>query len=209
MASRDVLPKGERERSRSGHRDHSTERRIRRREGGSDRTRRRRDHWRRDTLEGAIDPTVPPSEPVLGGNDLGFHPSSLHPGQGLYSSMPSAPPVSPNPSTSRAGGGTCPPTSHGMAPPITGTTSIPGPAYPDGSHRNGTGPFDSHQGNDSISRPSSTPIGPVLMSWAVPGLANFSMNSLGLSESSRDVSSIHSQRTSSLVGVCIHSADGA
>ena len=197
MASRDALPEGERARSRSGHRDHSTERRNRRREGESDRTRRRRDHRRRDTLEGAVDPTAPPSEPVLGGNALGFHPSSLRPGQGLYSSMPSMPPVTPDPSTSRAGGGSCPPTSHGMAPPITGTTSIPGP-YPDGSHRNGTGPFYSHRGNDSISRPSSTPIGPVLMSWAAPGLANPSMNSLGLSERSRDVSSIHSQAARSL-----------
>ena len=193
MASRDVLPEGERARSRSGHRDHSTERRNRRREGESDRTRRRRDHRRRDTLEGAVDPTVLQSEPVLGGNALGFHPSSLRPGQGLYSSIPSAPPVTSDPSISRAGGGSCPPTSHGMAPPITGAASIPGPAYSDGSHSNGAGPFYSHRGNDSISRPSSTPIGPVLMSWAAPGLANPSTNSLGLSERSRDVSSIQSQ----------------
>ena len=195
MAPRDAPPEQERTRSRSGHRDHSdcAERRNRRREGESDRTRRRRDQRKRDTLEGAVDPTVLPGEPVLGGNALGFHPSSLRPGQDMYSSMPSAQPAASDPSTSRAGGGPSsrPPTSHGMAPPVAGTTSV-GSAYRDASHSNGAGPFYSHR-DDSISRPSSTPIGPVLTSWTAPGLANPSMNSLGLSERSRDANSTHSQ----------------
>jgi hypothetical protein len=189
MASRDAPPEREGARSRSGHRDHSTsaERRNRRREGESDRTRRRRDHRRRDTLEGAVDPTVPPSEPVLGGNALGFHPSSLRPGQDPYSSMPPAPPDTSDPSTSRARGGSFsrPQTSHGMAPPIAGTASVPGSAYRDASHSNGTGSSYSHR-DGSISRPSSTPIGPVLTPWTAPGFPNPSTNSLGLSERSRD-----------------------
>jgi hypothetical protein len=190
MASRDAPPEQERTRSRSGHRDHSAERKTRRREGESDRTRRRRDQRRRDTLEGAVDPSVLSSEPVLGGNALGFHPSSLRPG----SQMPPAPPITSDPSTSRArrGSGSRPPTSHGMAPPIAGTASVPGSAYPDASHSNGTGSFYSHRGDGSISRPSSTPIGPVLTPWAAPGLTNPSMNSLGLSDRSRDVGSTHS-----------------
>jgi hypothetical protein len=189
MASRDAPPEREGARSRSGHRDHSTsaERRNRRREGESDRTRRRRDHRRRDTLEGAVDPTVSPSEPVLGGNALGFHPSSLRPGQDPYSSMPPAPPDTSDPSTSRARGGSFsrPQTSHGMAPPIAGTASVPGSAYRDASHSNGTGSSYSHR-DGSISRPSSTPIGPVLTPWTAPGFPNPSTNSLGLSERSRD-----------------------
>jgi hypothetical protein len=173
MISRDAPTEQDRTRSRSGHRDHSGERRNRRREGESDKTRRRRDHRRRDTMEGTVDPTVLPSEPVLGGNALGFHPSSLRPGY----PMPPAPPVASDPSTSR------PATSHGMAPPVARTASVQGSAYRDASHR----------GDGSISRPSSTPIGPVLTSWAAPGLANPSMNSLGLSERSRDAISTHSQ----------------
>lgn len=196
MASRDAPPEREGARSRSGHRDHSTsaERRNRRREGESDRTRRRRDHRKRDTLEGAVDPTVLPSEPVLGGNALGFHPVSLRPGYDLYSSMPPAPPVTSDPSTSRARGGSFsrPSTSHGMAPPITGTASVPGSAYRDASHSSGEGSLYSLR-DGSISRPSSTPNGPVLTPWTAPGFANPSMNSLGLSERSRDVSSTHSQ----------------
>lgn len=190
MASRDTPAERERTRSRSGHRDHSAERKNRRREGESDRTRRRRDQRRRDsTLEGTVDPTVLPSEPVLGGNALGFHPSSLRPGR----QMPPAPPITSDPSSSRArrGSGSRPSTSHGMAPPIAGTTSVPGSAYPDASHSNGTGSFYSHR-DGSISRPSSTPIGPVLTSWAAPGLTNPSMNSLGLSDRSRDVGNTHS-----------------
>lgn len=190
MASRDTPAERERTRSRSGHRDHSAERKNRRREGESDRTRRKRDQRRRDTLEGTVDPTVLPSEPVLGGNALGFHPSSLRPGH----QMPPAPPITSDPSSSRArrGSGSRPSTSHGMAPPIAGTASVPGSAYPDASHSNGTGSFYSHR-DGSISRPSSTPIGPVLTSWAAPGLTNPSMNSLGLSDRSRDVGSTHSQ----------------
>jgi hypothetical protein len=199
MASLDAPSEREQARSRSGHRDHSTsaERRNRRREGESDRTRRRRDQRKRDTLEGAVDPTVLPSEPVLGGNALGFHPASLRPGQDRYSSMPPAQPVTSDPSTSRARGGSFsrPSTSHGVAPPIAGTASVPGSAYRDASHSNGEGSSFSHRGDGSISisRPSSTPIGPVLTPWTAPGFANPSMNSLGLSERSRDVSSTHSQ----------------
>lgn len=200
MASRDAPSEREQARSRSGHRDHSpsAERRNRRREGESDRTRRRRDHRKRDTLEGAVDPTVLPSEPVLGGNALGFHPTSLRPGQDRYSSMPPAQPVTSEPSTSRGRGGSFsrPSTSHGVAPPITGTTSVPGSAYRDASsHSNGEDSSYSHRGDGSISisRPSSTPIGPVLTSWTAPGFANPSLNSLSLSERSRDVNSTHSQ----------------
>jgi hypothetical protein len=76
-----------------------------------------------------------------------------------------------------------------MAPPIAGTASVPGSAYRDASHSNGTGSFYPHR-DGSISRPSSTPIGPVLTPWTAPGFANPSMNSLGLSERSRDT---HSQ----------------
>ncbi len=193
MASRDAPPERERARSRSGHRDHSAERRNRRREGESDKTRRRRDHRRRDTLEGAVDPMVLPSEPPLASNALGFHPSALRPGQYPSSSMSAPPPVTSDPSTSRAGGAPSsrPPTSHGMAPPIAGTASIPG--YHDAPHSNGAGSLYSHRGDSSISRPSSTPIGSVLMSWTAPGLTNSSSNSLGLSEPSRDVGSINSQ----------------
>jgi hypothetical protein len=202
MASRDAPPEREGARSRSGHRDHSTsaERRNRRREGESDRTRRRRDHRKRDTLDGPVDPTVPPSEPVLGGNALGFHPAPLRPGYDLYSSMPPAPPVTSDPSTSRARGGSFsrPSTSHGMAPPIAGTASVPGSAYRDASHSNGEGSFYSHRGDGSISRPSSTPNGPVLTPWTAPGFANPSMNSLGLSERSRDVSNAHPQAARSV-----------
>jgi hypothetical protein len=186
MTSRDAPPEREQARSRSGHRDHSTsaEGRNRRREG--------RRHRKRDTLEGAVDSTVLPSEPVLGGNALGFHPTSLRPG-----SMPPAPPVSSDPGTSRARGGSFsrPSTSHGMAPPIGGAASVPGSAYRDASHSNGEGSFYSHRGDSPISRPSSTPIGPVLTSWTAPGFANSSMNSLGLPERSRDVSSTHLQAT--------------
>jgi hypothetical protein len=113
----------------------------------------------------------------------------------MYPSMPSARPVTSDPSTSRARGGSFsrPSTSHGMAPPIAGTASVPGSAYRDASHSNGEDSFYSHRGDSSISRPSSTPIGPVLTSWTAPGFANPSMNSLGFSERSRDVNSTHSQ----------------
>ncbi|KAI0277079.1 hypothetical protein BGY98DRAFT_658001 [Russula aff. rugulosa BPL654] len=138
-----------------------------------------------------------PSEPVFGGNALGFHPSSLRPGQDQYSSMPLAQPATSDPSTSRARGGSFsrPSTSHGMAPPIAGTASVPGSAYRDASHTNGAGSFYSYRGDGSISRPSSTPIGPVLTPWTAPGFANPSMNSLGLSERSRDVNNAHLQAT--------------
>jgi hypothetical protein len=196
LAARDAPPEREQARSRSGHSDHSAERRNRRREGESDKTRRRRDLRRRDTLEGAVDPTIP-SEPVFGGNALGFHPSTLRPGQDQYSSMPLAQPATSDPSTSRARGGSFsrPSTSHGMAPPLAGTASVPGSAYRDASHTNGAGSFYSYRGDGSISRPSSTPIGPVLTPWTAPGFANPSMNSLGLSERSRDVNNAHLQAT--------------
>jgi hypothetical protein len=194
MASRDAPPERERARSRSGHRDHSAERRNRRREGESDKHRRRRDQRRRDTLEGGVDSTVLPSAPLLGGNALGFHPLSLRPGQDSYSSVPAPPPVTSDPSTSRAGGGPSsrPPTSHGVVPPVAGTASVPGSAYRDAPHSNGAGPYYSHR-DGFISRPSSTPIGPVLTSWAAPGLANPSLNSLGLSEPVRAVGNTNSQ----------------
>jgi hypothetical protein len=166
----------------SGHRDHSAERRNRRRDGESDRTRRRRER-RRDTLEGAVEPTVLPGEPPLVGNALGIHPSSLRPGQEQYTS---------DPSTSRPGGAppSRPPTSHGVPPPppLVGTSNVPGFAYRgEPPHNNGASSFYSQPGdNNYISRPSSTPIGPVHSSWAAPGLANASLNSLGLSEPVRD-----------------------
>jgi hypothetical protein len=114
--------------------------------------------------------------------------------------MPPAPPVTSDPSTSRARGGSFsrPSTSHGMAPPIAGTASVPGSAYRDASHSNGEGSFYSHRGDGSISRPSSTPNGPVLTPWTAPGFANPSMNSLGLSERSRDVSNAHPQAARSV-----------
>jgi hypothetical protein len=183
MASRDALPERERAQSRSGHRDHSAELRNRRRDEESDKARRRRDRQsRRDTLEGAV-------EPPLAGNALGIHPSSLHPGQGLYA--PAAPPVTTSdPNTSHAGGAPSyrPPTGHGNAPQIAGAASVPGSAYyRDAQQNNGAGSFYSQQGDSYISRPSSTPIGPVHASW--DSFANASLNSLGLPETGRDANS--------------------
>jgi hypothetical protein len=183
MASRDALPERERAQSRSGHRDHSAELRNRRRDEESDKARRRRDRQsRRDTLEGAV-------EPPLAGNALGIHPSSLHPGQGLYA--PAAPPVTTSdPNTSHAGGAPSyrPPTGHGNAPQIAGAASVPGSAYyRDAQQNNGAGSFYSQQGDSYISRPSFTPIGPVHASW--DSFANASLNSLGLPETGRDANS--------------------
>ena len=125
------------------------------------------------------------------GNALGIHPSSLRPGQEQYTSVPA--PVISDPSTSRAGGAPSsrPPTSHGIPPPTyPGNATVPGFAYREPPQNNGAGSFYSQQGdNNSISRPSSTPIGPVHSSWAAPGLANPSLNSLGLSEPVRDAGS--------------------
>ena len=180
MASRDVPPEREPAGSRSGHRDRSVER-SRRREGESDKHRRRRDRHRRDTLEDAPEPLVLPDEPPSIGNALGIHPPSLRPSQGLYSSV--APPVTStsDPSTSRAAG----------APPVPATASVPGFSYRETSQHNG-----SHQrraDSISLSRPSSTPIGPVLSTWAAPDLSNPSLNSLGLSAPGQDVGGAHPQ----------------
>lgn len=106
---------------------------------------------------------------------------SIRPNQEQYTSDP------------RPGGAppSRPPTSHGIPPPppLAGTSNVPGFAYRgEPPHNNGAGSFYSQPGdnNNSISRPSSTPIGPVHSSWAAPGLANASLNSLGLSEPVRD-----------------------
>jgi len=188
MVSRDAPPERGRARSQSGHRDRSAEGRSRRRDGESDRARRRRDRHRRDTLDDADESTIPPGEPPLTGNALGIHPVSLRPGLGQYSSA--APPVTstPNPSTSRVGGASTsrPPTSHGMAPPIATASSVPGSTYREAPQNNGTDPYYPRRA-DTISRPSSTPIGPVLSSWVAPDLANPSLNSLGLSAPAQDV----------------------
>lgn len=182
MASRDAPSDRERAQSRSGHRDRSAERRSRRRDGESDKHRRRRDRHRRDTLDDAIEPIVLPSEPPVVGNALGIHPSSLR--SGLYS--PVAPPVTStfDPSTSRVGGAPSsrPTTSHGMAPPITTTTSVPGST----NRQNNGGGSSYSRSADPISRPSSTPIGPVLSSWNAPELTSPSLNSLGLSAPTQD-----------------------
>ena len=160
---------------------------------------RDRDHPKQDTLEGAVDPTVLPSDPILGRNDLGFHSASLRPGQDQYSPMPPAPPVTPDPSTSRTREGSFsrPSINHEMAPPIAGTASVPGSAYRDVSHSSGEGSSYSHRGDGSISisRPPSTPISAILTSWSGLGFANTesSMSSLGPFERSRDVSGTHSQ----------------
>jgi len=193
MASRDAPPGRERARSQSDQRDHSVERRNRRRDGESDRARRRRDRHRRDTLDDVDGPPVLSGEPPLVGNALGIHPASLRPGLGQYSSAP--PPVTStsDTSTSRVGGAPSsrPPTSHGMAPPITATSSVPGSTYREVSQNNGTDSYRSRR--DTISRPSSTPIGPVLSSWVAPDLANPSLNSLGLSAPAHDVGGFNLQ----------------
>jgi hypothetical protein len=110
----------------------------------------------------------------------------------------------PDPGTSRAGGAPTsrPSTSHGIAPPIAGAASVPGSAYREAPHSNGAGPFHSYRG-DSVFRPSSTPIGPVLSSWVAPGLANPSLNSLGLSEPARDVGGTNNSQTARPVSVSI------
>jgi len=191
MASRDVPPEREPAGSRSGHRDRSAER-NRRRDGESDKHRRRRDRYKRDTLEGAPEPLVLPDEPPSIGNALGIHPPSLRPSQGLYSSV--APPVTStsDPSTSRAAGAPSrPPTSHGHAPPVAVTTSVPGASYREASQYN-----SSHQrraDSISLSRSSSTPVGPVLSTWAAPDLSNPSLNSLGLSAPVQDVGGANPQ----------------
>jgi len=189
MASRDAPPEREQTQSRSGHRDRSAERRSRRRDGESDRHRRRRDRHRRDTLDDGAEPPALAGDQPLIGNALGIHPPSLRPNQGLYSSV--APPVTStsDPNTSRAGGAPTshPPTSHGNAPPIATATSVPGSTYREAPQYNGS----YARRADSIFRPSSTPIGPELSSWAAPDLSNPSLNSLGLSAPSQDVGSIN------------------
>jgi hypothetical protein len=184
MASRDVPPEREPAGSRSGNRDRSVER-SRRRDGEGDKQRRRRDRHRRDTSEGAPEPLVLPNEPPSIGNALGIHPQSLRPSQGLYSSV--APPVTStsDPSTSRAAGASSsrPPTSHGRAPSISITTSVPGLSYREASQQN---LYQRRADSISLSRPSSTPIGPVLSTWAAPDISNPSLNSLGLSAQVQD-----------------------
>jgi hypothetical protein len=117
-----------------------------------------------------------------------------------------SPPVSStsDPGTSRAGGAPTsrPPTSHGIAPPIAGAASVPGSAYREAPHSNGAGSFHSYR-DDSVFRPSSTPIGPVLSSWVAPGLANPSLNSLGLSEPARDVGGTNNSQTARPVSAFI------
>ncbi|KAH9965287.1 hypothetical protein BC827DRAFT_1183650 [Russula dissimulans] len=190
MASRDAPPEREQARSRSGHRDRSAERRSRRRDEESDRARRRRDRHRRNTLDDADETMILPGEPPLGGNALGIHPVSLRPGGlGKYSSA-----APPDPSTSRVGGAPSsrPPTSHGMAPPLATASSVPGSTYREAPQSNDADSYHPRRG-DTISRPSSTPIGPVLSSWAAPDLANSSLNSLGLSAAAQDVGGSNSQ----------------
>lgn len=174
MASREPAQSG------SGHRDDSAERRNRRRDAESDKTRRRRDRQsRRNTLEGAV-------ELPLAENALGIHPSSLRPGQALY------PTSDPNPSQAGGAPSYRPSTSHEIAPPMAGTASVPGSGYRDAQQNNGAGSFYSQQGDGYISRPSSTPIGPVHASW--DSFGNASLNSLGLPDTGRDVGGTDSQR---------------
>ena len=199
MAARDPESERERARSRSGHRDRSAERRSHRREGESERDhrhRRRRERQRRDAGgrddEDLAEPTAPAGGQPPMGNALGIHPGSHYPGQGLYA--PSAPPtvggVHPNdpyPSTSRVGGAQS--TSHGMVPPpLVTTVSVSGSRHRDVPPLSaGPEPSRAHRPDlntrwaDAVSRPSSTPTGPLLAPWEAPDLSNPSLNSLGLS----------------------------
>jgi hypothetical protein len=107
-----------------------------------------------------------------------------------------APPVTStsDPSTSRAGGASSsrPPTRLGISPPIATAASVPGYPYSAAPHSNGVGSFYS-RGPDPTSRPSSTPIAPVLSSWVAPDLENPSLNSLGLSAQALDGGSTNPQ----------------
>jgi hypothetical protein len=194
MAARDGSER-ERARSRSGHRDRSAERRSRRREGESERDhrhRRRRDRHRRDAGDDEV--LVERTAPVGGhpsmGNALGIHPGSHYPGQGLYATAPpvagSVHPNDPYPSTSRFGG--VPSTGHGYPPAIATSASVSGSRHRDAPLS--AGPETSSRASrtdpntrltDDVPRPSSTPTGHFLASWAAPDLSNPSMNSLGLS----------------------------
>jgi hypothetical protein len=195
MAARDPGPDRDRARSRSGHRDRSAERRSRRRDGESERERerlrRRRDRHRRDTAgrddEGLSEPTAPAGEQPPMGNALGIHPGSQYPSQGLYA--PVAPPATsttggihhhdPYPSTSRVGG--APSTGHGIAPAMITTVSVSGSRHREVPLSAGPETSRAPHWADTVSRPSSTPTGPLLSSWVAPDLSNPSLNSLGLS----------------------------
>ncbi|KAI9465820.1 hypothetical protein BJY52DRAFT_489258 [Lactarius psammicola] len=201
MAARDPGSERERARSRSGHRERerSAERRSRRRDGESerDRHRRKRDRYRRDTAgfdeEGTTEHTAPAGGQPSMGNALGIHPGSHYPSQGLYA--PAAPPVTsttggvhhndPYPGTSRVGG--APSTGHGTAPAIVTTVSVSGSRHREVPLSAGPEPSRAPRTDlntrwaDPVSRPSSTPTGPLLSSWVAPDLSNPSLNSLGLS----------------------------
>ncbi|KAH9072952.1 hypothetical protein EDB83DRAFT_148738 [Lactarius deliciosus] len=202
--ARDPGPERERARSRSGHRERerSAERRSRRREGESerDRQRRKRDRYRRDTGgrddDGLAERTASAGGQPPMGNALGIHPGSHYPGQGLYA--PAAPPVTssvggvhdPYPSTSRGGGASS--TGHGTAPGIVTTVSVSGSRHREVPLSAGPEPSRAARTDhntrwaDPISRPSSTPTGPLLSSWMAPDLSNPSLNSLGLSAPSQN-----------------------
>lgn len=204
MAARDPGPERERARSRSGHRERerSAERRSRRKEGESerDRQRRKRDRHRRDTGgrddEGLAERTASAGGQPPMGNALGIHPGSHYPGQGLYA--PAAPPVTstaggvhdPYPSTSRGGGAAS--TGHGTAPAIVTTVSVSGSRHREVPLSAGPEPSRAARTDhntrwaDPVSRPSSTPTGPLLSSWVAPDLSNPSLNSLGLSAPSQN-----------------------
>lgn len=205
MASRDVGPERERARSRSGHRDRSAER-SRWRDGESergDKHKRRRDRQRRDTVgrgdDDVADRTGVSGEQPFPMNALGIQP--LNPGQGLYA--PVAPPITSTPGGVRhyesyrtpSAGGTSssyPATGHGTAPPISTTTSGSGMRHREVPHQiYGAGP--SHAPRPDVYRPSSTPTGPVLSSWAAPDPSNPSLNSLGLSAPGQDVNGANPQ----------------
>jgi hypothetical protein len=133
------------------------------------------------------------------GNALGIHPGSQYPSQGLYA--PIAPPVTsttggihqhdPYPSTSRVGG--APSTGHGIAPAIVTTVSVSGSRHrevplsagPDLTSRAPRTDPNARWPN-TVSRPSSTPTGPLLSPWEAPDLSNPSLNSLGLSAPSQN-----------------------
>ena len=207
MAARDPGPERERARSRSGHRDRSAERRNRRRDGESERERhrRKRDRHRRETEgrddEGLAELTAPTGAQPSMGNALGIHPGSQYPGQGPYAPI-APPPVAsttggvhhgdPYTSTSRVGG--APPTGHGIAPAIVTTVSVSGSRHrdvplsagPEPSRAARTGDPNTRWA-DPLSRPSSTPTGPLLSSWVAPDLSNPSLNSLGLSAPPQNV----------------------
>ncbi|KAI0300537.1 hypothetical protein B0F90DRAFT_427711 [Multifurca ochricompacta] len=215
MAPRDVGPERERERSRSRHRERSAETRSRRRDGESerDRHRRKRDRHRRDAVgrgeEDTAEPAVLAGDEPLIGNALGIQPGSLHPSQGLYASV--APPVTSTsgsarhhnsyPSTSRVGGSpsTPPATGHETAPAIVTTVSISGSRHREVLQNHSAAASHTHRFDpgsrwaDPVSRPSSTPTGPLLSSWVAPDLTNPSLNTLGLSAPAQDASGVNSQ----------------